>query len=199
MKKTLLSKRKEEHPLSLCLSSSEVDGRGARRGPTMDAATRRWNCRTILRRALDGDHQPGAFAGDFFPAANNFLFPGSVRGVFTSKRWRTKTPLSKEERGKNSKKKMFNAGNTDEENPYEIVVDEEDKGDLGDGNSRVIIRVQCTECLKKGTATSAKNEEAGQFFESQLSGELLCGGCYLKELKKLQDNYIKKVGSNWQV
>jgi hypothetical protein len=199
MKKTLLSKRKEEHPLSLCLSSSEVDGRGARRGPTMVAATRRWNCRTILRRALDGDHQPGAFAGDFFPAANNFLFPGSVRGVFTSKRWRTKTPLSKEERGKNSKKKMFNAGNTDEENPYEIVVDEEDKGDLGDGNSRVIIRVQCTECLKKGTATSAKNEEAGQFFESQLSGELLCGGCYLKELKKLQDNYIKKVGSNWQV
>ena len=95
---------------------------------------------------------------------------------------------------------MSNAGNTDEENPYEIVVDEEDKGDLGDGNSRVIIRVQCTECLKKGTApTSGNNEEAGQFFESQLSGELLCGGCYLKELKKLQDNYIKKVGSNWQV
>ena len=166
----------------------------------MVAATRRWNCRTILRRTLDGDHQPGSFAGDFFPAANNFLFPGSVRGVFTSKRCRTKTPLSKEERGKNSKKKMFNAGNTDEENPYEIVVDEEDKGDLGDGNSRVIIRVQCTECLKKGTApTSGNNEEAGQFFESQLSGELLCGGCYLKELKKLQDNYIKKVGSNWQV
>ena len=163
MKKTLLSKRKEEHPLSLCLSSSEVDGRGARRGPTMVAATRRWNCRTILRRALDGDHQPGAFAGDFFPAANNFLFPGSVRGVFTSKRWRTKTPLSKEERGKNSKKKMFNAGNTDEENPYEIVVDEEDKGDLGDGNSRVIIRVQCTECLKKEQQHLQRTRRLGNF------------------------------------
>ena len=46
---------------------------------------------------------------------------------------------------------MTDAGNTDEENPYEIVVDEEDKGDLGDGNSRVIIRVQCTRCLKRNS------------------------------------------------
>ena len=168
------------------------------------AATRRWNCRAILRRALDGDDddQPGTFAGDFFPSTIDIFFPGRLekgRGC-TQKRCRTKTPLFEEDRGKNAKKKMTDAGNTDEENPYEIVVDEEDKGDLGDGNSRVIIRVQCTECLKKGTApTSGNNEEAGQFFESQLSGELLCGGCYLKELRKLQDNYIKKVGSNWQV
>ena len=167
----------------------------------MVAATRRWNCRAILRRALDGDDdQPGTFAGDFFPSTD-FFFPGRLEGRgCTQKGCRTKTPLFEEDRGKNAKKKMTDAGNTDEENPYEIVVDEEDKGDLGDGNSRVIIRVQCTECLKKGTApTSGNNEEAGQFFESQLSGELLCGGCYLKELKKLQDNYIKKVGSNWQV
>ena len=83
----------------------------------------------------------GLLRGIFF--LRPIFFPGTTRreGVHT-KRCRTKTPLFEEDRGKNAKKKMTDAGNTDEENPYEIVVDEEDKGDLGDGNSRVIIRVQ---------------------------------------------------------
>ena len=75
----------------------------------------------------------GDFCGIFF-SFDRFFFPDDGREGHTKnvaqKRRSSRRPW------KNAKKKMTDAGNTDEENPYEIVVDEEYKGDLGDGNSQ---------------------------------------------------------------
>ena len=57
-----------------------------------------------------------------------FFSRDDSKGGGAHKKMSLKTPLFEEDRGKNAKKKMTDAGNTDEENPYEIVVDEEDKG-----------------------------------------------------------------------
>ena len=51
---------------------------------------------------------------------------------------------------------------------------------------------------EEGLTTEAdeKNEEAGQFYESQLRDELLCEGCYRKSWKTLENNYVMKIGKN---
>jgi hypothetical protein len=78
-----------------------------------------------------------------------------------------------------------------------IEIDEEDK--MANGNARVVVRVECSACSAKG-AMPREDEKGnvGQFYESQLTDGMLCAEHYLEELKTLNNNYIMKMGSNWQ-
>jgi hypothetical protein len=80
---------------------------------------------------------------------------------------------------------------------YTIEIDEEDK--MADGNARVVVRVECSACSAKG-AMPREDEKGnvGQFYESQLTDGMLCAEHYLEELRTLNNNYIMKMGSNWQ-